>query len=222
MFDFPIKTDSLTDIPTAYQSLYTQAEEGGATLDPALAAKLDTSGLTSALEKERGNSQVTSRELKDWRALGETPETVLASLQNLERTAEEAVAVIDDLTSRNHQYLVTTKATEALLAVGGCVELLMPHMEKSVRVETTDGAPELRIIGPDGQDRRQGEEGFMTVHDLVEEMRASSVFARGFDPVGNRGSGMDPTGPPPTPDGRAGTSGFRLEDIATGKVVVAV
>ncbi len=222
MFDFPIKSDSLTDIPTNYQSLYTEMEEGGVTLDPALAAKLDNSGLATALDKERSNGLKASRELKDWRALGESPDQVRASLENLERTAEEAVVVIDDLRARNHQYLVTTAATEALLAAGGSVELLMPHLEKSVRVEADGATPELRIIGPDGEDRRQGEEGYMTVQDLVEEMRASPVFARGFDPVGNRGSGMDPASLPPTPNNNAGASGLRLEDIATGKVVVAV
>ncbi len=222
MFDFPITTDSLTDIPAAYQGLYTETENGAATLDPALAARLDTSGLTSALDKERSNSHRTAKELKEWRELGETPDRVRDSLETLERTAEEAVAVIDDLRAQNHQFLVTTAATESLLAAGGSVELLMPHLEKSVRVDTKEGTPELRIIGPDGQDRRQGEDSFMTIADLVEEMRASPVFARGFDPVGNRGSGMDPAGLPPASDSGSGASGVRLEDIATGKVVVAV
>jgi hypothetical protein len=64
----------------------------------------------------------------------------------------------------------------------------------------------------------------MTLPELVAEMRSSPVFARAFDPTGNRGSGMDPAGMPVRVSAVNGHNQWalnaRIEDIAAGKVAV--
>lgn len=250
MFEFPTELETLNDVPEAYQSLYAESETGFV-LDPGLAEKLDVSGLTSALEKERNAAQAAEKELKLWRQLGDEPQVVIETHHDMQTAMtgfqdskllwqekehalneefngalKEKDDTIEALKASNEQFLITSKATEALLAAKGSPDLLMPHIRNAVMLVEEGGEAELRVIDTDGSFRLKGEDTFMTLTDLVEELRASSIFARAFDPVGNRGSGMDPAGLPLRNgqvnryDGRAINA--RIEDIAAGKVAVTL
>ena len=234
MFYFPNDVTDLNEVPEAYRGLYQPGEEGF-TLDPHLAEKLDVSGLLSALEKERGNAQSFEKELKAWQALGPDPETAWAEKQKsltaefteqfdaILAEKEEEIARLKDL---NADFLITTRATEALLKAGGSVELLMPHLRAAITLVEEEGAPVLRIIDSDGSLREKSEGEPMTVEDLVAELRSSPVFARAFNPTGSKGSGMDPSGVPvnlATINGQnQGALNARIEDIAAGKVAVSM
>lgn len=234
MFDFPNDVTDLSEVPEQYRGLYQPGEEGF-TLDPLLAEKLDVSGLLSALDKERGNAQGFEKELKAWQALGPDPETAWASRQKA-LTAEfteqfdavlaEKDAEITRLKELNADFLITTRATEALLKAGGSVELLMPHIRAAVTLVEEEGAPSLRIIDTDGSLREKSEGVPLTVEDLVAEMRSSPVFARAFNPTGSKGSGMDPSGVPVNLATINGQNQWalnaRIEDIAAGKVSVSL
>lgn len=234
MFDFPNDVTDVSEVPEAYRNLYQPAEEGF-TLDPHLAEKLDVSGLLSALEKERSNAQSFEKELKAWQALGPDPETAWANKQKA-LTAEfteqfDAVLAAKDeeiarLKELNADFLITTRATEALFKAGGSVELLMPHLRAVVTLTEEEGVPALRIIDTDGSFRETTEGVPMTLEDLVAEMRSSSVFARAFNPTGNKGSGMDPSGVPVNLATINGQNQWalnaRIEDIAAGKVSVSL
>ena len=234
MFDFPNDVTDLSKVPEQYRGLYQPGEEGY-TLDPLLAEKLDVSGLLSALDKERGNAQGFEKELKAWQALGPDPETAWASRQKA-LTAEfteqfdavlaEKDAEITRLKELNADFLITARATEALLKAGGSVELLMPHIRAAVTLVEEEGAPSLRIIDIDGSLREKAEGVPLTVEDLVAEMRSSPVFARAFNPTGSKGSGMDPSGVPVNLATINGQNRWalnaRIEDIAAGKVSVSL
>lgn len=234
MFDFPEKVTQLTDVPDPYRTLYHPAEEGF-TLDPALAEKLDVSGLLSALEKERDNAQGFEKELKAWRALGPDPESAWAEKQKAlaaEFTEQfDAIlaakdAEINGLKDANAEFLIITRASEALVKAGGSVDLLMPHLRAAVTVVEEGGQVRLRVIDSDGSFREKAEGVPMEIADLVSEMRASPVFARAFDPTGNRGSGMDPVSLPVRVSSVNGHNQWalnaRIEDIAAGKVAVSL
>ena len=234
MFDFPENVTDLADVSESYRSLYQPGEEGFI-LDPVLASRLDVSGLLSALEKERGSGQSLEKELKAWRQLGADPETAWAEKAKA-LTAEfteqfDAVLAAKDaeiarLKESNAEFLITTRAHDALLKAGGSVDLLMPHIRSAVALVEDGGAAHIRILGTDGSIRETSEGTPMTLPELVAEMRNSPVFARAFDPTGNRGSGMDPAA---TPVQRSTINGHnqwalntRIEDIATGKVSVSL
>ncbi|MDF2367491.1 hypothetical protein [Sneathiella sp.] len=234
MFDFPNDVTDLNAVPEPYRGLYQPGEEGF-TLNPVLAEKLDVSGLLSALEKERGNAQAFEKELKAWQALGPDPETAWADRQKA-LTAEFTEqfdtlltakdAEIARLKELNADFLITTRATEALFKAGGSVELLMPHIRAAVTLIEEEGAPVLRIMDTDGSFRETAEGVAMTVEDLVAEMRSSPVFARAFNPTGSKGSGMDPSGVPVNLATINGQNQWalnaRIEDIAAGKVSVSL
>lgn len=235
MFDFPLTVTDLGEVPGPYRSLYQpgEGEEVPYALDPVLAEKLDVSGLVSALEKERGAAQGFEKELKAWRSLGPDPEAARAALTaalaaDYEAKLAEKEAAIAALHAENGAFYIETRATEALLKEGGSVELLMPHIRAQVALETEPGAsrPMIRILGRDGEVRRDANGAPMTLEALVSEMRSSPVFSRAFAPTGQRGSGMDPAG---IAGGRDVISGHhsgalnaRIEDIARGRVTVAL
>ncbi|MCF8469066.1 MAG: hypothetical protein K9G33_16850 [Sneathiella sp.] len=234
MFDFPENVTDLTDVPEIYQSLYQPGEEGF-TFDPVLAEKLDVSGLLSALEKERNGGQALEKELKAWRALGPDPETAWAEKEKALTTKftdqfDAVLAAKDEEIARlkesNADFLITSRASEALLSAGGSVDLLMPHIRNAVALVEDGGAIQVRILGTDGSFRETSEGTPMTLPELVAEMRSSSVFARAFDPTGNRGSGMDPASLPVRLTSVNGHNQWalnaRIEDIAAGKVAVSL
>lgn len=86
---------------------------------------------------------------------------------------------------------VRLAARQALEVVAVSVDLLMPHVEKHLRmVEAPDGTVGHAVIGPDGEPRLKGSKGEpMTVVDLVEEMRSQSMFLSAFKGTGSTGTG---------------------------------
>ena len=130
------------------------------------------------------------------------------------------------LKESNAEFLITTQAHDALLKAGGSIELLMPHIRSAVELVEDGGAVSLRILGTDGSIRETSEGVPMTLPELVAEMRNSPVFARAFDPTGNRGTGMDPAGGPVQRSTINGHNQWalntRIEDIAAGKVSVSL
>ncbi len=234
MFDFPNDVTDLSAVPEQYRGLYQPGEEGF-TLDPHLAEKLDVSGLLSALKKERSNAQGFEKELKSWQTLGPNPEAAWDEKQKaltaeftgqFDAIIEAKDAEIARLKELNADFLITTRATEAVLKAGGSVELLMPHLRAAITLVEEEGAPVLQIIDTDGSFREKAEGVAMTVEDLVAAMRSSPIFARAFNPTGSKGSGMDPSGVPVNHATINGQNQWalnaRIEDIAAGKVSVSL
>lgn len=220
MFDFPLELEDLADVPAQFQSLYA-ADDAGFRLAPDLAAKLDVSGLRSALEKERNAAQAATKELAGWRQLGPDPDVVQARQQ----AAADAEIRIAELETRNRENLITHKATEAALKSHGSPELLLPHLHGALTTVEEAGKTVLRVLAGDGSFRETADGIWMTADDLVEEFRSSAVYARAFDPQGRRGSGMDPASRIGAGSGEITgrhqwAQNTRLEDIAAGKVTL--
>lgn len=173
MFDFPLRVDSLDAVPEAYRPLYGEAEAGFA-LDGALAQRLDVSGLTSALEKERKAARDAEKAL---------------------RTADERHAAdAARLRGALERHLADSAATAAVAAARGEPALLLPHVRPALAVVEDGDDFAVRVLGGDGEARRRDDGEFLSVGDLVEELRRSPVFGRAFEASGLTGSGTPPTG----------------------------
>lgn len=176
----------------------------------------DNSGLKSALEKERKRARELEKTAKAYEGVGMTPEEI-AELVKAREEAEKASLekkgeweklksqMLEkhqkDLESRDGEvkkmkqtlesYLVDAAATEAIASAKGIPQLLLPHVKSAVKVVEEDGAYKVRVMGQDGP-RVNANGEFLSIKDLVAEMRESEIFSRAFEGSGVSGSGASP------------------------------
>jgi hypothetical protein len=197
MFDFPPSIASVDAVPEPYRALYAE-KDGAYQLDEALAKKLDVSGLTSALDKERKTVRDHERQLKAWTALGGSPQEVAQRLGGAAAPAAQAAIPDAELTRIRgalERQLVDAAATAEIASQRGAATLLLPHVRSALQVVEDEGGNfAVRVVDADGTPRRDPRGGFMTVKDLIGEMRRSQDFARAFDGAGASGGGMSPKG----------------------------
>lgn len=217
MFDFPTGVESLDAVPEPYRALYA-AGEGGYRLDADLARRLDVSGLTSALDKERKAAREAERQLKAWTALGRDPDELAALLaaqdEALARDAErkgewdrlkaqlagrhqaelaERDAALTRMRAGLERQLVDAAATAEVAAQKGAAALLLPHLRGRLTLaEDEAGAFVVRVVDAAGAVRVDAHGQPLSVKDLVAELRQSEAFARAFDGAGTSGGGMPP------------------------------
>jgi len=173
----------------------------------------DNSGLKSALEKERKRARELEKTVRAYEGVGMTPEEI-AELVKAREEAEKAslekkgewetlkAQMLEkhqkELESRDREvekmkqtlesYLVDAAATEAIASAKGIPQLLLPHVKSAVKVVEEDGAYKVRVMGKDGP-RVNAKGEFLTIKDLVAEMRESEIFSRAFEGTGTTGSG---------------------------------
>jgi hypothetical protein len=149
---------------------------------------------------------------------GETPVEVLKSfindltskvqggqeLQvNLEKIREEAnKRILEAETKGNEkiqfmqsalqQHMVGEVATAALAKMEGSVDLLMPHVVSHCKVIQDGENFVVRVVDSAGDARSNGAGGWMTVSDLVTEMKTQEKFAPAFKSEEKSGSGIVP------------------------------
>lgn len=102
------------------------------------------------------------------------------------------------------KYLVTTAAVQAVAAHKGVPDLLLPHIQSKTKVIKDGEDYVVRVIDDAGDPRGNGSGGFMTVEDLVKELKASPTFGRAFESEAPSGNGAKPgsgTGKPPAKQG---------------------
>ncbi len=217
MFDFPTGVESLDAVPEPYRALYAEGE-GGYRLDGALAQRLDVSGLTSALEKERKAAREAERQLKAWTALGRGPDEIAgliaaqdeALARDAERKGEwdrlkaqiagrhqaemaERDAALARMRAGLERQLVDAAVSAEVAAQKGATALLLPHLRGQLRlVEDEAGGFAVRVVDHAGEIRADARGQPLSVKELVAELRQSEAFARAFDGTGTSGGGMPP------------------------------
>jgi hypothetical protein len=178
----------------------------------------DTGGLKSALEKERKAAREASKRLKDYEGLGLSAEEI-AQLKEAQRQAEEDKAKksgeweklkgqmqekhqqeikareekVDSMRKALESYLVDAQATSAISAAKGNAKLLLPHVKSAVQVIEEDGEYKVQVMGKDGP-RVNGKGEFLTIAELVEEMKSSEDFGMAFAASGATGGGAPASG----------------------------
>lgn len=96
-----------------------------------------------------------------------------------------------------NRFLIGRQAAETVAAAKGVPALLMPHIEARAKVvREADGDFQVRIIDDAGDPRGNSSGGFMTMADLVAELKADPVFGRAFesDNTGSAGGAPRPGG----------------------------
>ncbi len=90
------------------------------------------------------------------------------------------------------RYLVNSEATRAIASMKGVPELLLPQITAQTKVVNDNGDYVVRVIDAAGDPRGNASGGFMTVEDLVKELKASPTFGRAFESEAPSGNGMKP------------------------------
>jgi len=90
------------------------------------------------------------------------------------------------------RHMVGEVATAALAKLEGSVDLLMPHVKEHCKVIQDGETFVVRVVDTAGDARSNGSGGWMTVADLVTEMKTDTKFALAFKSEELSGSGTVP------------------------------
>lgn len=208
----PFTVDAIDTVPEAQRSLYKESN-GKFVLD--VDGYEDPVGLKSALNKEREAAKTAAKQVQAWSALGKTPEEIQALVEAQAQAERDKLTKggeweklkaqmadqqkaelgkkderISALTKSLERRLVDADATAAIAAAKGVPALLLPHVRAQVKV-IEDGGGEFRaqVVDAQGNPRVNGKGEFLSIADLVSEMRQDEIFGRAFEATGTAGSG---------------------------------
>ena len=207
--------DSLETVPETVRSLYVP---DGDKFKLDVSGIEDTSGLKSALQKEREAAKHAAKQVSAWSSLGKTPEEIQELLeaqrkadedkatkngeweklkaQMQEQSAAERQKLEQALKAKDgaiERYLIDAQAVAAISELKGVPALLLPHVKAAVKVVDDDGEYVTRVVDAQGNPRVNAKGDFLTIKDLVSEMRQSEVFGRAFEASGTSGTGSRPS-----------------------------
>lgn len=240
MAKLKLVVEKLDDIEESSRGLYVE-KDGKFVLD--VDGVEDTSGLKSALQKERLAREAKDKQVRAWERLGRSPEEIESLIAEQDKIAEERSKAEEEKAAKagewdklkaqmndKHQtelkskddsisnmrkslekHLVDAAATSAIAAEKGVADLLLPHVQRHVKVVEEDGEFVVKVVDAKGDPRVNGKGDPLTISDLVKEMKESEVYGRAFDASGHSGSGKPPTRSPSGGPGSATKSGFKTE-----------
>lgn len=90
------------------------------------------------------------------------------------------------------KHLIGSEAVRAIAAAKGVPELLLPHIQAKTKVIQDGDSYVVRVLDEAGDPRGNASGGFMTVEDLVKEMKGSPVFGRAFESEAPQGNNTKP------------------------------
>lgn len=108
------------------------------------------------------------------------------------KVTEELNGKVGKLSSTLSSSLITSTAGSAIQKAGGVASLLLPIVERHVKVEEVDGKFEIRVVSPDGTVRLSNKAGSMdpmSVEEFVNGLKDSEEYSRAFDAPNASGSG---------------------------------
>jgi hypothetical protein len=222
----PFTVEALDKIPEALRTQYVKTDDGKFRLD--LDGYEEPTALKSALDKERTNARDAIAQAKAWKALGKTPEEIQALVEATAQAERDKLTKagewdkLREQMNQQHQaelakeregkgalrgqlekYLVDAAAATALAAAQGNAELLLPHVKARVKVIEENGEFAVRVVDAAGNPRVNGKGEFLSMTELVGEMRQSDVYAPAFLAPAASGGGARPNaGAPGTQKGR--------------------
>lgn len=221
------EVDSLDGVDEAVRGLYEKDGDKFRLKVEGLPEVEDTSGLKTALSKERKAAEAAAKAVKAWQKLGKTPdeiEELLAERAKAEedraksagewdklkaslneqhaKALEEERGRVSAMRSTLEKYLINAQAVSAIAAEKGIPELLLPHVQRFTRVVEQDGEYAVQIVDAKGDPRINAKGEPLTISDLIQEMKSDvKVFGRAFEGSGQSGSGTQPN------SGSGGTPG---------------
>lgn len=182
----------------------------------------DVSGLKKALGQERDAAAAAKRRLKELEEQygGVDLEEIKKFNEEKQRLEEEKAkqegrwddlkrqlneAHKGELTKRDEQiaamqstlenFLVDGEASRAIAGEDGYTALLLPHVKSQTRVVQTDsGQYTVRVVDAEGKPRVNAQGDYMTINELVSEMRTDEQFSAAFKAKQRPGGGGTPPG----------------------------
>lgn len=210
--------DSIDKVPEQFRPVYSEGADKKFSINPTMKGIVDAiTGLNGALKNER-KATTTLKGQKDVSAIVketfgvDTVDEVKAKIDELTQQVaekskvdpakikadiEKAFGVKEEgykadkakMQATLDKYLVDSAGLAALAEAKGNAKLLMPII-KSQAVVVPDGDEYVvRIKDPTGDYRGNGAGGFMTVADLVKELKSSSDYGVAFASDAPSGSG---------------------------------
>jgi hypothetical protein len=183
-----------------------------------------------ALKRANDESAARRKELENWKKIGKTEDEIKELIAAAEKAEEikakragdfdklrEAMAAqhakdlktkddaITNMQKSIERHLIDAQATAAIASAKGSADLLLPHVQKHVRVVEENGDYVVKVVDAKGEPRINGKGEAMSIADLVGEMRQSDVYGRAFEGSGQSGSGMRPGANGGTPANQAKT-----------------
>lgn len=175
-----------------------------------------TQEAVSAATRKANKEAIDERKKRQaWDRLGKTPEEIAELLEAQEaralteaekkgewdklktqmNTAHETALKAKDETigamrRRLEAELVDAKATAAIAAAKGVPELLLPIVQRFVKV---DDDFNVQVVDAKGDPRVNGKGEPLSISDLIVEMKATELYGRAFDGSGHTGSGTQPS-----------------------------
>lgn len=200
----------LEEVPEALRELYTE-QDGRFVLDAE--GVEDVGGLKSALQKQKDEVRKAREALAKYG--GADPERVAELLAAAEEAERKQLQVKGDWEKRETQlqeqfkktlgqkderigkleraiqrHAVQREAIAAITAAEGRATLLLPHVERQLKLVEEGDEFAVVVVDGKGSPRIKDSAGHpMTVTDLVMEMKASEEFAAAFKGSGASGGG---------------------------------
>lgn len=213
--------EDISTVPEAYRGAYAQGADGLYTISETAKPLVDSiTGLSKALKISRTNERKTPNLQAILDQIGEdftSPDDVKARLEeltgqvasaaggkvNLEKMKadmEKAFGVKEAALKGDNEkmqrslakYLVDASAATALASEKGNATLLMPHVRGKVKVVADGDDYVVRVLDDAGDFRGDGKGGFMSIADLVKEMKGAKEFAAAFESETATGGGAKP------------------------------
>lgn len=230
-----LTVDTLEGVPETVRDFYEER-------DGKFALKVDgvedTSGLKTALEKERKSAREHEKAAKAYRELGLSPDEIKALAEDRAKREREAAEKSGDFDKILGQHrdgwakekaaleaeLTAAKTSERSAIIGNSVmtalskagateegiDLLPDRLANRIKFETEDGVRVVKIMAADGETPMagSGKSGLATYDDLVKE--AISKWPSLFKSSGAGGGGK----PPNSGAGGAGSKTMTLADFS--------
>lgn len=206
-----LSVDSVDGLDDAVRGLYVE-KDGKFHLD--VDGIEDTTGLKNALSAERRRAADLEKKVKGWERSGKTPDEIAELVEAAEAKAQTEAEkkgewdklrtqmndkhaqdlkakdeTIGQMKKRLEAELIDAKAVSAIAAARGVPDLLLPHVQRHVKV---DDSFNVVVVDSKGDPRVNGKGEPLSIADLIEEMKANETFGRAFEGSGHSGSGMRP------------------------------
>lgn len=176
----------------------------------------DTSGLTSALKKERESNKEMAKLVKSWEMLGKTPSEISELLESVEQAQNKELAKkgeydkllaqvqekhkaeieikqkeLEEANRAVESHLIDANAISAITELGGSAKLLLPHVKDRVRVvKDESGQYAVNVLSADKSMPLVNSEGKpIGIKDLLTQMRDDEAYSMAFKPTAGTGTG---------------------------------
>lgn len=240
-----LNVDTLDAVPEAMRALYIP---NGDKFKLDVNGVEDTAGLKSALKAERDLRDKADKENKQWKSLGATPDEIQTlktasekaetermvqasewdklKAQQSDLHAKELAKLSETVAAKDRAVMKNVVEAQAVAAVAaaGANKLIMPFVRNVLKAAEINGDYVVQVLNDKGEPRVNANGEFLSVNDLVSEMKADPQYGPLFPPSGASGGGMSQAGSGNTLKTIASSDksaiGANLEAVAKGTIKI--